>query len=65
MYSYLGDLLRVSDFATLPIWEIPPMTVYMSIDYIEVTLVALPSLSRGYFVEVILDVSWPGRGWTT
>ena len=51
------DLSRVSGFATLPIWSIPPMTVCLSIDYIEVTLVALPMLSRGYFVEVILQVS--------
>ena len=50
--------------ATLPIWSIPPVTVLLSIDYIEVTLVALPMLSRGYFVEVILLVSYPGRGHT-
>ena len=40
------------------------MTVHLSIDYIEVTLVALPRLSRGYFVEVILWVSRPGWGRT-
>ena len=65
MHSYLGALLRVSGFATLPIWSIPPATVRMSIDYIEVTLVSLPRLSRGYFAEVILQVSQPSRGWTS
>ena len=40
------------------------MTVRLSIDYIEVTLVALPRLSRGYFLGVILQVSQPGRGRT-
>ena len=34
----------------------------MSIDYIEVTLVSLPRLSRGYFAGVILQVSRPGWG---
>ena len=29
------------------------------------TLVALPRLLRGYFADVILQVSWPGRGQTT
>ena len=57
--------MRVSGFATLPIWSIPPVTVRLSIDYIEVTLVSLPRLSMGYFAEVILQVSWPGRGRTT
>ena len=65
MYSYLGALSRVSGFATLPIWSIPPTTVRLSIDYIEVTLVALPRLSRGYFTGVILWVSRPGRGRTS
>ena len=37
----------------------------MSIDYIEVTLVALPRLLRVYFIEVIMQVSSPGRGRTT
>ena len=64
MYSYLGALPRVSSFATLPIWSIPPVTVCLSIDYIEVTLVALPRISRGYFVGVILWVSWLGWGRT-
>ena len=56
--------MRVSGFATLPIWSIPPATVRLSIDYIEVTLVSLPRLSRGYFAGVILEVSRPGRGRT-
>ena len=58
----MGALSRVSGYATLPIWSIPPATVHLSIDYIEVTLVSLPRLSRGYFAEVILQVSRPGRG---
>ena len=62
---YLGALSRVSGFATLPIRSIPPVTVRLSIDYIVVTLVALPRLSRGYFAEVILQVSRPGWGRTT
>ena len=49
--------MRVSGFATLPIRSIPPTTIRLSIDYIEVNLVSLPRLSRGYFVEVILHVS--------
>ena len=57
LYSYMGALSRVLGFATLPIRSISPMTIYLSIDYIEVTLVSLPRLSRGYFVEVILQVS--------
>ena len=61
---YLGALSRVSGFATLPIWSIPPATVCLSIDYIEVTLVALPRILRGYFVGVILQVSRPGWGQT-
>ena len=61
----MGALLRVSGFATLPIRSIPPVTIRMSIDYIEVTLVALPRISRGYFAGVILWVSWPGWGPTT
>ena len=64
LYSYLGALSRVSGFATLPIRSIPPATVHLSIDYIEVTLVALPRISRGYFAGVILRVSWPGWGRT-
>ena len=60
----MGALSRFLRFATLPIWSIPPTTVLLSIDYIEVTLVALPRLLRGYFAEVIPQVSWPGRGWT-
>ena len=63
LYSYLGALLRVSGFATLPIQSISPTNVRLSIDYIEVTLVSLPRISRGYFVGVILRVSWPGLGW--
>ena len=55
-------LSGVSGFATLPIRSIPPVNVLLSIDYIEVTLVSLPRLSRGYFAEVILQVSWIGRG---
>ena len=65
MYSYLGALSGVSGFATLSIRSIPPTTIYLSIGYIEVTLFSLPRLSRGYFIEVILQVSWLGRGWTT
>ena len=64
LYSYLGDLLRVSGFATLPIWSILLATICLSIDYIEVTLVALPSISRGCFVGVILRVSQSGWGRT-
>ena len=64
LYSYLGALSRVLGFATLPIWSIPPVTVCLSIDYIEVTLVSLPRISRGYSAGVILQVSWPGRGRT-
>ena len=61
---YLGALSRVSGFATLPIQSIPPAIVFLSIDCIEATLVSLPRLSRGYFVEVILQVSCLGRGRT-
>ena len=61
----MGALSRVSGFATLPIRSIPPTTVHLSIDYIEVTLVSLPRLSRGYFVGVILQVSRPGWDRTT
>ena len=57
LYLYLGALSRVLGFANLPIRSIPPATVCLRIDYIEVTLVALPRLSRGYFTEVILQVS--------
>ena len=64
MYSYSGAPSRVSSFATLPIWSIPPTNVLLSIDYIEVTLVALPRISRGYFTGVILRVSRLGRGQT-
>ena len=64
MYSYLGALSRVLSFTNLPIRSIPPATVRLSIDYIEVTLVSLPSLLRGYFAGVILRVSRPGRGRT-
>ena len=62
LYLYLGALSRVSSFATLPIRLIPPATIRLSIYYIEVTLVAIPRLSRGYFAGVILQVSRPGRG---
>ena len=48
LYSYMGDLSRVLGFATLPIRSILPTTVHLSIDYIEVTLVTLPRISRGY-----------------
>ena len=54
LYSYLGALSRVSSFATLPIWSIPTTTIDLSIDCIEVTLVYLPTISRGYFAGVIL-----------
>ena len=64
MYSYLWGLSRVSGFATLPIWSSPSAIVHLSIDYIEVTLVALPKISRGYFARVILQVSQPSWGWT-
>ena len=60
----MGALSRVSGFATLAIRSILPATVRLRIDYIEVTLVALPRISRGYFAGVILQVSWPGRGQT-
>ena len=56
LYLYLGALSRVSGFATLPIRSIFPVTIRLSIDYIEVTLVALPMISRGYFARVILRV---------
>ena len=65
LYSYLGALSRVSGFATLPIRSIFPVAVFLSIDYIEVTLVALPRISRGYSAGVILRVSRPGWGRTT
>ena len=65
MYSYLGALSIVSGFATLPIRSIPPANVCLSIDYIEVTLMALPRISRGYFLGVILQVSQIGWGRTT
>ena len=52
----------VSGFATLPIRSILLAIVRLSIDYIEVTLVALPRISRGCFAGVILRVSWPGWG---
>ena len=65
LYSYLGALSRVLGFSTLPIWSIPPVTICLSIDYIEVTLVSLPRISRGYFVGVILQVSRIGWGQTT
>ena len=55
---------QASVFVTLPIWSIPPTTTRMSIDYIEVTLVSLHRLSRGYFVRVILQVSRLGWGQT-
>ena len=61
---YLGALSRVSSFATLPIRSIPSATVHVSVDYIEVTLVTLPRISRGYFAGVILWVSYPGWGRT-
>ena len=64
LYSYLGAVSRVSGFATLPIRSIPPATVLLSIDYTEVTLVALPRISRGYSARVILWVSQPGWGRT-
>ena len=57
MYSYLGALLKVLGFSTLPIRSILHVTVHLSIDYIEVTLVSLPRLLRGYFARVILQVS--------
>ena len=41
----------------------PTAIFRLSIDYIEVTLVALPRISRGYSIGVILRVSWPGWGW--
>ena len=62
-YSYLGALPGVSSFATLPIQSIPPVTVRLSIDYIEVTLVSLPRVLRGYSARVIPRVSRPGWGW--
>ena len=58
----MGALSRVLGFATLPIWSIPSANIHLSIDYIEVALVALPRLSRRYFTEIILQVSWLGRG---
>ena len=39
-------------------------SICLSIDYIKVTLVALPRLSRGYFGGVILQVSRLGTGRT-
>ena len=61
---YLGALSRVSGFGTLPIRSILHAIVHLSIDYIEVTLVALPRLSRGYSAGVIIWVSRPSRGET-
>ena len=60
----MGSLSRVSGFVTLLIRSIPPTTVFLSIDYIEVTLVTLPRLSRGYFAGVIPQVSWVDWGRT-
>ena len=60
----MGALLRVSGFATLPIQSILLTTVHLSIDYIEVTLGALPRILREYSIGVILRVFWPGRGRT-
>ena len=60
----MGALSRVSGFATIPIRSILPVTVHLSIDYIEVTLVSLPRISRGYFAGVILQVSRLGWGQT-
>ena len=57
-------LSRVSGFATLPIRSIPPANIHLSIDYIKVTLVSLPKLSRGYFEGVIIWVSQPSWGRT-
>ena len=54
LYSYLGALSRVLIIVTLLIWSIFPVTFHLRICYIEVTLVSLPRLSRGYFAEVIL-----------
>ena len=42
----------------------PNTNVHLSIDYIEVTLVALPRILRGYFAGVILWVSQLGWGRT-
>ena len=57
LYSYLGALLRVSGFATLPIQSIPPAIVRLSKDLIGVTLVSLPgyckATCRGYYVGVL------------
>ena len=64
LYSYLRALSRVSGFATLPIRSIPSTTACLSIDFIEVILVSLPRISRGYFAGVILRVSRPGWGRT-
>ena len=61
---YLGALSRVSGFATLPICSIPLATIRLNIDYIEVALVALPRILRGYFAAVILRVSQLGWGRT-
>ena len=61
LYSYLGALSRVSGFATLPIRSIPPATVRLSFDYIEVTLVTLPRYDRGYLQS--LFCRGQGRGW--
>ena len=58
----MGALLRVLGFATLPIWSIPHATIYLRIDYIDVTLVGLPRIFRGYFARVIFQVSRPGWG---
>ena len=43
-----GLCFQDSSFANLSIWIILPATVCLIIVYIEVTLVALPRLLRGY-----------------
>ena len=61
----IWGIFWVLGFATLPIQSILPAAIFLSIGYIEVTLVSLPRLSQGVLAEVSLWVSWPGRGQTT
>ena len=58
-YIYFQDLIHIwgilrylwcfqdSGFVTLPIWNIPPATISLSIEYIGVTLVSLPRYRMG------------------
>ena len=55
LYSYLGGLSRVLGFSTLPICLIFLLTVCLSIGYIGVTLVSIPSYLRGYLKRLLCE----------